>query len=100
MECLPVKFGAGPPKINHFALPATFGDRSDSGKTLNILGGLIARAIRAKEGQQPRGQRRSGAGQMAEKMGLGMIVEHLFDAALVMVDDRIERLDYLKMHQA
>ena len=49
MEGLPVKLGAGPPKIDHSGFTATLGDRSDAGKTMNTLRRLITRTIGAKE---------------------------------------------------
>jgi hypothetical protein len=49
MEGLPVKLGAGPPKIDHAGLAAALGDRSDAAKAVNILRRRLARAIRTKE---------------------------------------------------
>src|SRR6266704_536021 len=100
VERLPVKFGAGVPKINHSGFAAAFGHRSDPGKTLDVARSLITGTIRAKEAQQPRGQRGASTGEFAEQMGLGMSMEDLFDAALVIHDDRVEGLDYLRIHLA
>src|SRR6266702_1758370 len=73
VERLPVKFGAGVPKINHSGFAAAFGHRSDSAKTLGVARRLITRRIRAKEAQQPRGKRRSRTGEFVEPIGLWMI---------------------------
>src|SRR5258707_846784 len=49
MEGLPVKFGAGPTKIDHFGFTAAPGDRSNSAEVLSILRRLITRTVGAKE---------------------------------------------------
>ena len=66
VESLPVKFGAGLPKIDHSGFGAAFGHRSDAGKTLDIPRCLITGTIGAKEAQQPRGQRGASTGEFAE----------------------------------
>src|SRR5439155_1220822 len=100
VERLPVKFGAGVPKIDHSGFAAAFGHRSDSGKTLDVAPSLITGTIGAKEAQQPRGQRGASTGEFAEQVGLGMIMEELFDTAVVIHDERVEGLDYLRIHLA
>src|SRR5439155_25271276 len=87
VERLPVKFGAGVPKINHSGFAAAFGHRSDSGKTLDVARSLITGTIGAKEAQQPRGQGGACTREFVEQIGLGMIVEDFFDAVDVMLND-------------
>ena len=100
VEGLPVKFGAGVPRINHSGFAAAFGHRSDSAKTLGVARRLITRTIRAKEAQQPRGQRRTRTGEFVEQIGLRMILEDLLDVALVILDDGVEALDQPGIHLA
>ena len=83
MKGLPVKLGTSHPEIDDSGFAAALGDRSDSGKTVDVLGRFIPRAVRAKEGTEPRSQSWPGAGQMVEQTGLGMGLEGSCDAMLV-----------------
>ena len=97
MEGLAVKLGAGYPTMDHARSAAAFCDRSYSTKALRILGGLKARTIGPKEGDQPRCQRRASARQVGEDFGLGMSLKNLSDSLVVIGDARVEGLDDLSV---
>ncbi len=100
MEGLPEEFGTGMSKVHESSFTAASGDRTDPGKGLDISSRLVTRTIRSKSSQEPRRQRGSSPRELAEKRGLGMVVENLFDSLVVILNHRIERLDELGIHLA
>src|SRR6266702_2568750 len=83
METLPLKLGPGPPEINHSGFAAAFGHRTYAAEGLNVLSLRVPRAIGSKECREPRCHHRAGAGELAERRELRMIVEDFFDSLIV-----------------
>ena len=77
MKGLPVKLGTSRPEVDHSGFAAAPGHRSDAGKALHVLRLRIARAVGAKERQQPRCQRGARARQMVEELDLRMASKSL-----------------------
>ena len=100
MEGLPGELGTGPAHEDRPGVAAAAGDWRDAAETLDVVGFGIPRPICAKEGEQPGGHGRAGAGQLVEELNLGMLVKDLFDPVVVIGNDRVEGLDGLGMHLA
>ena len=95
MKGLPVELGTGPAHIDRFGFTAAFSYRSNSAKTLDVVGARVTGAVGSKKGQEPWSHCRAGAGQPIKKISFGVFTEELLDALLVLFNDRIECADHL-----
>src|SRR5687768_9263786 len=100
MKGLSHKFGASLAAIDDFGLAAAFGHRRDPGEVLDVQGSIVAVAIGAEGDQKPRSQGWSSSRQMAEQFWLRMLLKDLLNFFFVLVNNRIESLDHLRVHLA